>query len=271
MAHYVIGDIQGCFNTLQTLLAKVEFAPGKDTLWLTGDLVNRGPQSLETLRFVKQHDNAIQTVLGNHDLHLIALAYGYGKPKKNDTLQPILTSSDCMTLIDWLRHQPLLIHNQSHLLVHAGLWPEWSVTTAYQRAHELEQILHSPNPSEFLVSMYGNSPVIDVASSSIEYHRFTVNVMTRMRAITRQGELNFDFKSTLSDMPKSLQPWFATKNRQSIDYTVVFGHWSALGLYQGHNVIGLDTGAIWGGKLTAINLDNNEIIQVAGLSKSTKR
>lgn len=265
MAHYAIGDLQGCLAPFQALLAEIGFNPGSDTLWLTGDLVNRGPQSLATLRFVRRHEHCMQTVLGNHDLNLIAIAHGYGRLKKSDTVTDILNAPDRLTLIDWLRLQPLLIRNEQQLLVHAGLWPDWDADTAAARCAEVEAALRHRRPQAFLAHMYGNTPLTDTAGSEAERLRFTTNVCTRMRALTRSGALDFDYKSTLAEMPATLQPWFRAPNRRQRSHRIVFGHWSALGLYQGDGVTGLDTGALWGGQLTAIELGSGRITQVAGL------
>ena len=268
MAHYAIGDIQGCFAEFQALLAHIGFNPGADTLWLTGDLVNRGPQSLATLRWVKQHESSMQTVLGNHDLHLLALAYGYGRLKRSDTVNDILNAPDRLALIDWLRAQPLLLHNHSHALVHAGLWPQWNITTAQTLAAEVEAAIRQPNPAGFFAHMYGNTPLqYHPEHSGIERLRFTTNVLTRLRALTLDGDMDFDFKATLADMPSHLRAWFDAPERQHRSHTVVFGHWSALGLYQNKDALGLDTGALWGGTLTAANLNSGQIHQVASQSR----
>lgn len=264
MAHYAIGDLQGCFDEFQALLAKIGFNPGVDTLWLTGDLVNRGPKSLETLRFVRKHDECMQTILGNHDLHLLALSYGIGKLKRGDTISDILQASDRNTLLDWLRTQPLLVQHEPYLMVHAGLWPDWSVALARQLAAETERVL-CQHPEDFFAQMYGNKPHHwhdDL--TGIKRLRFTTNVLTRMRAITADRALDFDFKSTLADMPDTLMPWFAAPHRQNQEVTIVFGHWSALGYLRRNNVVCLDTGALWGGPLTALDLHTQEIVQVPG-------
>ncbi len=270
MAHYAIGDIQGCFDELQNLLRQIAFNPGRDTLWLTGDIVNRGPKSLETLRFVMQHEDCIQTVLGNHDLHLLAVAYGGARLKRSDTLDPILNANDNKIMLDWLRHQPLMLADNGHVLVHAGLWPEWSVEQALDLAEEVEAAISADYCHSFFTQMYGNKPArFHPELRGMDRLRFTTNVMTRMRALTWHGDMDFDFKSTLADMPADLQPWFSAEPRDWADHTVVCGHWSALGLYRDHNIIGLDTGALWGGSLTAINLDTGAISQtpaLAGLS-----
>lgn len=267
MAHYAIGDLQGCLHEFQALLAEIGFNAGRDTLWLTGDLVNRGPQSLAVLRLVKRHAGCMRTVLGNHDLHLLAVAYGYARPKRGDTLAEILAAPERSVLLDWLRAQPLLIRTPEYLLVHAGIWPQWDADTAAARAADIEQALQS-EPEHFFTHMYGNQPVRDTAVvGSHDARRFAINTFTRMRAVTLAGELDFDFKSTLGQLPPQLRPWFAHAQRRPLAQTVVFGHWSALGLYHGHGVLGLDTGALWGGSLTAANLDTGEIMQLASRNR----
>ena len=262
MAHYVIGDLQGCFAEYQALLAKLGFNPGVDTLWLTGDLVNRGPKSLATLRFVRANDGCMQTVLGNHDLHLLALDFGHGKIKRGDTIAEILTAPDRGALLGWLREQPLLVQEPNHVMVHAGLWPEWTLETAVSLANEVTHALQH-DPADFFAHMYGNKPkrwAPDLIGE--DRLRFAVNVMTRMRALTLDGKLDFDFKSSLADMPNDLRPWFKSPDRRNTEITILFGHWSALGLYRGEHVVCLDTGALWGGPLTALDLNTQEIIQV---------
>ncbi|NUE66793.1 symmetrical bis(5'-nucleosyl)-tetraphosphatase [Snodgrassella sp. ESL0253] len=267
MAQYVIGDIQGCLAEFQSLLTKLDFNPGTDTLWLTGDLVNRGPQSLATLRLVKQHDGCMQTILGNHDLHLLALHYGYGKLKRADTISDILNAPDRKELIDWLRQQPLYRQQADYVLVHAGIWPEWTCTQAQLLAQEVETVLQN-TPQQFFAHMYGNKP--DQWNNSLsgdERLRFITNSFTRMRALTDNGAMDFDYKGTLNDMPAHHLPWFEAPNRQNTDKTILFGHWSALGLYETNNVVCVDTGALWGGSLTAFNLDDRSVVQTPSQTK----
>lgn len=267
MAHYVIGDLQGCLAEFKELLAKLAFNPGNDTLWLTGDLVNRGPASLETLRFVKQHDTCMQTVLGNHDLHLLALYYGYGKLKRGDTINDILTAPDKKVLLDWLRAQPLLLDHQDWVMVHAGIWPQWTISQAKALAKEVNQALIT-TPAHYFEHMYGNKPRYwQNTLDHDERLRFVTNVFTRMRALTRSGKLDFDYKGTLKGMPAELTAWFNAPDRQNLDVTILFGHWSALGLHRQNHTICLDTGALWGDKLTALNLENQEVIQIASQTK----
>lgn len=265
MAHYVIGDVQGCYDQLIKLLSKIAFNFGTDTLWLTGDLVNRGPKSLEVLRFVMKHDYCIQTVLGNHDLHLLAVAYGGARSKKNDTLDEVLNAVDNKVVLEWLRHQPMFVTHQHHAMVHAGLMPDWDIETAHQYAEHIESVLTSDRFEWLLQNMYGNKPKQEHEfMSEIDRLRFGLNVMTRMRVITQQHELDFDFKGEVDDIPADLMPWFAAPNPAWADHTVVFGHWSALGLHVDEHVIGVDTGAIWGRELTAVSLPERRVVQVNG-------
>lgn len=267
MTQYVIGDIQGCLAELKMLLAQLAFNPGKDTLWFTGDLVNRGPQSLETLRLVYQHDSCMQMVLGNHDLHLLALNYGYGKLKHGDTISDILNATDKNPLLGWLVQQPLMLQQDNFVMVHAGIWPQWSIEQAQTLAHEVECVLQN-SPKDFFAQMYGNKPNTwcnDLQGK--DRLRFITNVFTRMRAITTESKLDFDYKSTLAQMPSNLIPWFQAEHRRNKDKTILFGHWSALGLYRCNNVICLDTGALWGGSLTALNTETLTATQTPSQTK----
>ena len=263
MTHYVIGDLQGCYDELQDLLIKLNFQHGRDNLWLVGDIVNRGIKSLECLQFCMKHESSVQIVLGNHDLHLLAVMYGYGKVKRSDTITPIVNHPQAKKMRDWLRAQPLLIRDNSYVMVHAGILPQWSITQAQQLAdevnHELQQF-----PTNYFAHMYGNKPTAwSPKLSSNDRLRFITNVFTRMRAITSDNQLDYDFKSHLLELPTHLFAWFDAPHRQNLDHTIVFGHWSALGYLARNQVIALDTGALWGGKLTAINLTNREITQVS--------
>lgn len=266
MAHYAIGDVQGCYDELIKLLSKIAFNFGTDTLWLTGDLVNRGPKSLEVLRFVMKHDYCVQTVLGNHDLHLLAVAYGGARLKKGDTLDPILNAVDNKVMLEWLRHQPMFLTHNHYAMVHAGLLPEWDIDQAHDYAEHIEQTLASERFEWLLQNMYGNKPThASDSMSELERLRFTLNVMTRMRVITDKHHLDFDFKGEVENIPTGLMPWFKAEHPAWADHKIVFGHWSALGLYQDDQVIGLDTGAIWGRDLTAISLPQHRITQIAGI------
>lgn len=259
MAHYAIGDLQGCFAELTALLDKLAFNHGKDTLWLVGDLVNRGPQSLACLQFVMQHESSVQVVLGNHDLHLLAILYGYGKQKKHDTLAEIITHPRVSIMRDWLRNQPLLRQNDTHILVHAGLLPQWNAALAQSLADEVSAQLSGSQADDFFARMYGNLP--DKWSPDLQEMdrwRFATNVFTRMRVLHDDNRLEFDYKGQYAHIPSTLHAWFDSKNRQHLDKEIVFGHWSALGFRQEKRILALDTGALWGGELTAVNLATGE-------------
>lgn len=268
MARYAIGDLQGCCDVFQRLLAHIGFNPGRDTLWLTGDLVNRGPQSLETLRYVMQHETCMQTVLGNHDLHLLAVAYGGARLKRSDTLDDILNATDNKFLLEWLRAQPLMLADGKHALVHAGLWPQWSIEEALDLAEEVEEAVGGLHPQAFFMQMYGNKPRrFSHELRGIERLRFTTNVMTRMRALTDSGDLDFDYKGTYEALPPHLYAWFDVAHADWHGHQVVFGHWSALGYRAAPHYLSLDTGAVWGGALTAVDLDSGEVFQVPGMAE----
>lgn len=260
MAIYAIGDIQGCYNELRQLLDTLNFDPSRDQLWLAGDLVNRGPHSLETLRFVKSLGDAAVSVLGNHDLHLIATVVSLGKTGKKDTLGPILRAADCDELIDWLRHQPLFHHDDNYCMLHAGLPPQWDLELTLQMARETEQAIRGEDYQRFFRSMYGNKPAIwrdDLPKT--EKLRFAVNCFSRLRYCTLDGELDFSQKGPPGSQPQHLMPWYAVPWRKSRDLRIIFGHWSTLGFYQGDNVFGIDTGCLWGGQLTALRLDDDPL------------
>ncbi len=263
MAHYVIGDIQGCFDEFQALLHKLDFNFGTDTLWLTGDLVNRGPKSLETLRFIMQHQDCMQTVLGNHDLHLLAVSEGCGRLKKGDTLEPILNASDHKVLLDWLRAQPLMLANDRYAMIHAGLLPEWSIEEALNLAQEVEMALTSVYYREVFQHMYGNMPNrYRTDLEGMDRLRLIMNVLTRIRALNLDGALDLDFKGKPKKMPSDLIPWFKAEHKAYSSHTVLFGHWSSLGFYDEDGVVCLDSGALWGGKLTAMNLADHATTKV---------
>ncbi len=266
MATYAIGDIQGCYDELQQLLELIHFNPKKDQLWLTGDLVNRGPKSLETLRLVKELGKAAITVLGNHDLHLIALwknRHRHGK--SNRCLKPILKARDGDELLDWLCLQPLMHYDKSRkiALIHAGLPPQWSISKALNRAAEVEKVLRGTKRNEFLGHMYGNKPVSwSKDLGGWDRLRFIVNCFTRMRYCTPKGELDFKSKGKPDFKSKDSIPWFMVPGRKSLNRTIIFGHWSTLGLYQDNNVHAIDTGCLWGGSLTALRLDDMKVFSL---------
>ena len=264
MTTYAIGDLQGCFEPLQRLLETIEFDAAHDTLWFVGDLVNRGTQSLEILRFVKGLGDAAVAVLGNHDLHLLAVAEGYGRAHKGDTLDAILAAPDRDELLHWLRHRRLLWRENDFLLVHAGLLPQWSADQAQALAIEAEAALHSEHYREFFAQMYGNEPRVWRDSlSGIERLRMIVNSCTRLRYCYADGEMDFHHKGAPGSQPADRLPWFDVPGRRSADTTVIIGHWSTLGLIDRPDLIALDTGCLWGGQLSAMRLPDRRVFAVA--------
>ena len=272
MATYAVGDIQGCYTELLQLLEKIRFDQTSDKLWLVGDLVNRGPCSLEVLRLIKSLGESAITVLGNHDLHLLAVANGTGKLHRGDTLDEILAAPDREELLIWLRHQRLLHVEENFVLVHAGLLPGWTVVQAVVLAREVEAELRGEHHAAFLSHMYGNQP--DSWSEKLTGYlrqRVITNALTRMRICTTSGKMEFDFKAEVNSIPQGYLPWFDIPERASREATVIFGHWSALGLMVRKNAIALDTGCLWGGPLTAIRLEDREVIQVDCVNSSVAR
>lgn len=263
MATYAIGDLQGCHFSFMHLLEAIGFAPGRDRLWLVGDLINRGKNSLAVLRWVYEHQDSVSVVLGNHDLHALAVAEGFQQPHRSDTLQEILDAPDRPALLDWLRHQPLIQADGDYLMVHAGLLPQWSAAEAVQLATEVGEVLRSPDYRDFLSRMYGNHPIRwDANLTGMDRLRLITNAMTRLRVCTVDGEMEFHFKGELEDIPAGYMPWFEVPGRRAADTAILFGHWSALGLQQRNNVYALDTGCLWGGELTALRLEDRRIFQV---------
>ncbi|MBC9070374.1 symmetrical bis(5'-nucleosyl)-tetraphosphatase [Thauera sp. CAU 1555] len=264
MATYAIGDVQGCYREFRDLLDKIQFDPARDRLWLVGDLVNRGPASLETLRFVRSLGESAITVLGNHDLYLLKLAYsGAAGRKRADTLQQVLEAKDRDDLVDWLRKRPLMHLEDGFAMVHAGLLPGWSVTQARVLAEEVENLLAGPDWGRLMDHLWGNQPrAWDSSLKGWDRIRVIVNAMTRMRFCSRDGQMEFDTKGVPEKAPFGHIPWFAHPARASTDTTIVFGHWSALGLKITDNLMALDTGCIWGEKLTAICLETREPVQI---------
>jgi bis(5'-nucleosyl)-tetraphosphatase (symmetrical) len=261
MARYAIGDIQGCCDELKALLARLEFSADRDEIWFVGDLVNRGPQSLETLRFVRALGANATVVLGNHDLHLLALAYGSKrKPKDGDTLDAVLGATDRDQLLEWLLRRPLAVYDEPRgdFLVHAGLAPEWSPRDAAKLAREVEAVLRDDARTLF-DSMYGNKPERwNDKLRGMDRLRFVINVFTRMRYVALDGSIDLKQKGAPGDQPEGFVPWFDAPARASRDVRVVCGHWSTLGLKRRKDLLALDTGCVWGGKLTAVNLDTDD-------------
>ncbi|NOY67762.1 MAG: symmetrical bis(5'-nucleosyl)-tetraphosphatase [Gammaproteobacteria bacterium] len=258
MSTYAIGDIQGCFDSLQTLLDKIKFNPDHDKIWFAGDLVNRGPDSLRTLRFIKQLKDSAIIVLGNHDLHFLAVTEGYAKHTQDDNLDELLNAADLDELVDWLRIQPVFYHNEKlgFSMIHAGLPPQWDFTQTRQAANELEEILQSDNYIHFLKNMYGNKPDRWSASlQGMDRLRFITNSFTRLRYCSNDGELYLKEKGPIGTQSTG-QPWFHVEDRASRNMKIIFGHWSTLGPYHEQGIYALDSGCLWGGKLTALRLED---------------
>ena len=261
MAVYAIGDIQGCYEPLQRLLDQLTFDPARDRLWLTGDLVNRGPHSLAVLRWARELQHSVITVLGNHDLTLLAIAEGFVEPRRKDTIRAILDASDAAECLDWLRARSLLQHDAElgFTLVHAGLAPQWDLAQAKACAAELECALRGPDYRDFLACMFGQEPrrwSDDL--TSFDRLRCIVNIFTRMRFCFPDGSLDFKAKGPPGSQPKPLLPWFQMPDRRNADLNIIFGHWAALGFYRAPGIYALDSGCVWGQQLTALKLDGRE-------------
>lgn len=255
MAEYAIGDIQGCYGALIQLLEKLQFDPEKDRLWLAGDLVNRGEDSLSVLRFLKGLGDSAICVLGNHDISLIAIHYGLLKP--NPSLASLLNAPDREELIHWMCGQPMIRVDEDRkiCMAHAGLPPKWSVEDAVSYSKEIEAELQSDHVGEWLAEVYGDKPKKWKKSlQGYDRHRYILNAFTRMRFLKNGGAMTFKYKQSPKFHRQHI-PWFDFEKRKNKDYCILFGHWASLGFYQGNNVIGLDTGCVWGGSLSAINLD----------------
>ena len=268
MVTYAIGDIQGCYHAFTALLTRLNFNKDVDNLWLVGDIINRGTGSLEVLRWCYAHQKSCKLVLGNHDLHALAVAHHIKPAHKNDTLQALMHAPDRVELLNWLRSQPLMIrhkdcNNVSHVMVHAGLLPQWDVNDAISYSLEVENALQGSHYLDFLANMYGNFPNLWHKNLiGMDRLRVITNAMTRMRVCTDIGEIAFDFKGEPANAPAGYTPWFKVPNRQSQTTHIICGHWSALGLMSANNVTSLDTGCLWGGQLTAMCLETSIITQV---------
>ena len=260
MVDYVVGDIQGCYDELQLLLEKVDFNARSDRLLAVGDLVNRGEQSPQVLRFCRSLGDSFATVLGNHDLHLIAIARGHAKTSRKDTLSELLKAADCQELTDWLRQQPLAMRVGEHLLVHAGVPPFWGRSKTLRLASEVSSTLSSNQCDSYLAAMYGNYPVIwSEKLRGVKRLRVITNYLTRMRFITKQGALQLSAKGAPATPPPGTIPWYTAPRRKMAEKSIVFGHWAALeGRYCGPKLHPLDTGCAWGKQLTLLNLETLE-------------
>ncbi len=270
MSAYAIGDVQGCYSELQNLLNEINFDERRDELWFAGDLVNKGPKSLQTLRFIKALGVNAKITLGNHDLHLLAVAKNIRPLLKKDTIQEILAADDVEELIDWLKSRPLLItdDNLNFTMVHAGLPPQWSLENAKEFAKECELILQSEKINKLLAEMYGDTPNIWVNSlQDYAKQRFIINCFTRIRFCNSDGMLDFDTKVAPGKQNTSLIPWYSLPNRKTKDNKIIFGHWSTVHIgneknFKQYNVYPIDTGCLWGGRLTAMRLEDEKIFSV---------
>ncbi|EPJ53198.1 MAG: bis(5'-nucleosyl)-tetraphosphatase, symmetrical [Osedax symbiont Rs2] len=271
MSTYVIGDIQGCFAELQLLLQKVQFS-SRDQVWFVGDLVNRGPDSLKTLRFIKNLGSAAKVVLGNHDLHLLAVYFANARLKRSDTLSETLSATDCEELMLWLKAQPLLHYDQqlNAIMTHAGVPASWSLEQAQSRAREVEEKLQGDNYTEYFQQMYGNQP--DLWSDNLqgmERLRCITNYLTRMRFCSQSERLELNYKGEIGNHPSGFQPWFELHHNNDKSPLILFGHWAAIMGQTGQsNILALDTGCVWGEHLSALRLEDLSLHKVASLSRT---
>ncbi len=272
MARWAVGDIQGCCDEFEELLCRIGFSGERDRLWLVGDLVNRGPRSLAVLRLVRSLGDAAITVLGNHDLHLLAVALAGARLRSNDTLDELLAAPDRDVLLEWLLQRPLAHYDGEHreLLLHAGVIPQWTVPLTLQLADEVQQALRR-EPRPLLACMYGDQPDRwHEGLAGLDRLRFTINVLTRLRFCTPDGRIDCRHKGKPDSVSVPWLPWFRVPERASRAVRIVFGHWSALGLHREHGLLALDTGCVWGGTLTAVNLDDPQATPVSVASRQPR-
>jgi bis(5'-nucleosyl)-tetraphosphatase (symmetrical) len=265
MGLYLIGDVQGCDDALERLFAEIHFSPSRDTLFLLGDLVNRGPQSLQVLRRLKALGDAAQCLLGNHDLHALAVACGARTAHKSDTLAELLAAPDAPELLDWLRWRELAIFRENILMVHAGVLPTWDTTKIIALCEDSMLAIRSKDSKNFFQSMYGNTPAAwSDDLQGIDRQRVIINALTRLRFCSTAGEMEFATKEGAGAAPVGYMPWFDVPGRLTVDTTIAFGHWSTLGLINRPHLIALDTGCVWGGCLSAMRIDGGrrELVQV---------
>jgi bis(5'-nucleosyl)-tetraphosphatase (symmetrical) len=264
MATYAIGDVQGCFAALKALLGEIGFSAARDRLWFVGDLVNRGPASADVLRYVKALGERAVVVQGNHDLHLLAFAAGHARQRPDDTFDDVIAASDASEMLTWLRSRPMLHVEDEYAMVHAGLLPSWSIRQAQALAVEVEAELRSDRHEQFFGALYGSRPAAwrdDLRG--MDRLRVIVNAMTRMRFCSPEGVMDFAAKGGLDDTPPGFMPWFEVPGRRTKGVPVICGHWSALGLRVTPDLLALDTGCVWGGRLTAIRLEDRRVFQYA--------
>lgn len=257
MATYAIGDVQGCFRTFERLLSRIGFSPRSDNLWLAGDMVNRGPRSLETLRWLMQHNDSVTAVLGNHDLYLLARHAGLLSSKRRDTLDPVLNAPDIDQLIHWIRHRPILHRERTYLMVHAGLLPEWTVSAAEAHARAIEQVLRSTEFESILTDVRRPNEELSESQRQLQHH---LAVFTRIRMLKSTGEPEFMYNDAPEHAPDHLRPWFEVPHQRK-NITVIFGHWAALGLRLNLGLVALDSGCVWGNSLSAYRLEDGQVFQ----------
>jgi bis(5'-nucleosyl)-tetraphosphatase (symmetrical) len=263
--NYLIGDVQGCCDALDRLLVKIDFSPSRDRVYVLGDLVNRGPQSLETLRRLRGFGTSATCLLGNHDLNLLAVAQGVRKPHRGDTLTEILEAPDRTEWLDWLRGRRMAVFEHGWLMLHAGVVPQWDRAQTLALAAEVEALLQGDGLADFLPQMYGDQPARwDDALVGAARWRFIVNVLTRVRFVTADGTLDLVTKDGVGAAPAGFKPWFEASGRRTADTPIAFGHWATLGLINRADLIALDTGCVWGRQLSAMRIDDGrrELIQV---------
>lgn len=262
MATYAIGDIQGCFNSLRQLLNRISFTPAVDTLWLVGDVVNRGPDSLATLRYIKNLGNSVRPVLGNHDLFLLAASEGIVALRPKDTIHDVLAANDHHELVNWLRHRPLHHREDGFLMVHAGLLPQWTVDEAVKYAREVETVLTGSDYRSFLQQLFHHPPPQWSPSlKGVDRLVSIARVFTKLRTCTPTGEMS-NFSGPPDEAPTGFTPWFGIPNRRNRDATIITGHWAALGLHMEENILAIDSGCVWGRRLTAVRLEDRTVHQV---------
>jgi bis(5'-nucleosyl)-tetraphosphatase (symmetrical) len=265
MASYLIGDLQGCDAPLARLLARIAFSPSRDTLYLLGDLVNRGPASAAVLRRLMGYGDAARCLLGNHDLSMLAVAHGHRAPHRNDTMDDVLAAPDREAMLEWLRHRAMALHAHGILMVHGGVLPSWDLAQTLALAREVEAVLRSPDLPSFLAQMYGNQPDHwEDGLRGADRLRVIVNALTRLRFCTPEGVMDLKASGGLEQAPPGLLPWFDVPGRKTAGTTIAFGHWSTLGYLRRPDLIALDTGCVWGGCLSALKLDasgEHELIQ----------
>ncbi len=261
--NYLIGDLQGCCDALERLLLKIDFSASRDRIYLLGDLVNRGPASLATLRLLISLEGSATCLLGNHDLHLLAMAHGSKKAHRSDTAQEVLAAPDSAALLNWLRQQRLAYFEQGWLMVHAGVLPQWTLAQTLALAGELEAVLRGPDWGDFVQRMYGNEPATwrdDL--EGLPRLRCIVNALTRLRFVDTAGQMDFKTKDGAEGAPAGYLPWFDVADRRTGGVPIAFGHWSTLGLLQRPDLLALDTGCVWGGRLSAARVENGQSLDL---------